>query len=158
VCFCNYYISYFNISVDGWCKVCEYKPHDKEKHQGFKMTQISENLFIARYLANPIKDESLGEVARSSRKTRQALSAKIKRIEDRFLVLGDMLTLSGLKLSDVSDDNLELFASNCAYEGLYEKAAETIAASTAVEFYARAKAFTSTYYPDGNVRPQKEKR
>ena len=37
---------------------------------------ISENLFIAKYLLNPIKDDSINGVAASEGKTRQALSAK----------------------------------------------------------------------------------
>ena len=118
---------------------------------------ISENLFIAKYLLNPIKDDSINSVAVNERKTRQALSAKINRVNDRFPFLIDMLNLSDLRITDVSDENLELFVSHCSYKDLYEKTAIEIVSKTATEFYARSKAFNAKRYPDGNARPPKRK-
>lgn len=118
----------------------------------------SENLFIAKYLSSPIRHDSISSISKAEGNTRQSLSAKINRIEDRFSFLADMLTLSNLKITDVSDENLELFVSHCSYKDLYEQSAIDIVLKTTVEFYARAKAFSAERYPDGNLRPQKDKR
>ncbi len=117
--------------------------------------QLTEDLFIAQYLSNPLNGTTMASAEVKFEKTRQAISARIKRVQPRFEEFKLMLGGHGLKITDVSDENLDRFVRSCRYKHMYADVAIEVTNRTIIEFYSRGKEFNDKFYPDGNRRPLK---